>query len=169
MYGSAVNTIVPGVKAGPYYLSWDLEKLKRHLPKDYSVNDGMFCWFVNFDNYVIRIRKTDHKIDAISVKHDFKESLMGKITSNSTFREIEKDFGPLVDVTEYFYLPEYPGMNFYFEDERDDIEWDETKVIEIQVHDPEFDWSKEFTFKDYEEMEKTKYPCPFPTERLKNG
>lgn len=103
------------------------------------------------------------------MKHDFKESFMGKITCNSTFREIEKDFGPLVDVTEYFYLPEYPGMNFYFEDERDDIEWDETKVVEIQVQDPKFDWSKEFTFKDYEEMEKTKYPCPFPKERLKNG
>jgi hypothetical protein len=161
------NSIIPGVKAGPYYLSWDLEKLKQHMPEDYSVIDGMFYWFVNFDNYEIRIRKIDNKIDAISVKNNFKESFMGKITRLSTFRDIENEFGPLVDVTEFFYLPDYRGMNFYFEDERDDIEWDETKVIEILVEKPKFDWNKDFTLEDYEEMEKTQYTCLFPRERIK--
>jgi hypothetical protein len=163
------DSIVPGVRVGKYFLKWDLDTLINQLPDDYFVKEGKYCWFVIFDYYAIGIRKFDNKIDSISVKNNFKENFMHKMTCNNTFKEIEANVEDLIDETEYYYFPNYPGMNLYFEDEREGQEWNEVKLKMVFIHDPSFDWNKEFSLEDYERMEQTHYSCPFPLEKLRKS
>ena len=126
--------IVPGERIGPYYLKWDLETLKKNLPTDYVVSEDEYTWYVQFEDYAIGIRKEDKQIDFITVRGKFRQHFKHKITCESTLGEIEEDPGPTeLLLSDAHILPDYPGMEMYFEDEdendEDDDSWKKIKII----------------------------------------
>ena len=161
--------IVPAVRIGPYHLKWDLETLKRNLPANYTVCEGEDLWYVEFEDYLIGIRKEDNKIDFITVQGKFRQHFKNKITCESTLGQIEDDFGPTTGICTDV-LPAYPGMEMYFEDEKegdeDEDSWKKIKIIRISIRDPLFIWDEHFSHEDYNRMKKTKYECPFPKDKL---
>ncbi len=161
--------IIPAERIGPYHLKWDIETLKKHLPANYIVYDTHYKWWIEFEDYVIGIRKADNQIDTIAVTGKFRQHFKNKITCESTLGEIEEEFGSTDDCTEYFVLPDYPDMEMYFEEEdendEDDDSWKKIKVKEIVINDPHFIWDKHFSREDYRRMERTKFECPFPKDK----
>jgi hypothetical protein len=105
--------IVPAERIGPYYLKWDIDTLKKNLPSSYLVSENEYIWFVKFEEYLIGIRKEDKKIDFVAVRGKFKQHFMNKITSQSTLRDIEKEFEYDLADNSAIILPKYPGMEIY--------------------------------------------------------
>ena len=70
--------IIPGERIGPYYLKWDIETLKKHLPTNYVFSEGPYVWNLKFEEYFIRVRKIDKQIDTIAVKNKFKHHFIPK-------------------------------------------------------------------------------------------
>ena len=161
--------IVPAVRIGPYHLKWDLETLKKNLPANYIVTEDAYTWYVEFEDYLIGIRKADNQIDFITVRGKFRQHFKNKITCESTHGQIEDDFGPTAGYS-FDDLPAYPGMEMYFEDEEegdeDENSWKKIKIIRIAVVDPLFIWDEHFSLEDYDRMEQTKYECPFPKDKF---
>jgi hypothetical protein len=167
------NVIVPGERIGIYRLDWDVETLIKHLPADYTVERGEHYWHVEFGYFIIGVRKIDQVIDYITLKNgpgvEFKETFKGKIIGNYTLGEIEEEFGETKDWTWYSTLPDYPGMNLYFEDEDDDDDddsWKHVKIDHIAICHPNFFWDDHFSHEDYARMERDEFSCPFPKEKM---
>lgn len=162
--------IIPGERIGPYYLKWDIETLKKHLPTNYVVYDYTYTWGIEFNEYYIHIRKIDNQINSIAVLGKFRQHFKHQITCNSTLEQIENIFGPTKDVTIYDILPNYPGMELYFgdEDENDesDDSWKNLKIECIAICDPNFIWDEHYTKEDYKNMKENKFPFPFPKEKF---
>ena len=162
--------IIPGERIGPYYLKWDIETLKKHLPANYVFYDDLYTWGLEFEDYLIQVRKIDNRIDSITVKNKFKHHFKHKITCNSTLGQLEDDFGITEDRGDANILPAYPGMEFYFEDEDENDEsddsWRPIKIEAIVIYDPSFIWDEHFSFKDYDKMEANQFECPFPKDKL---
>jgi hypothetical protein len=128
-----------------------------------------------FGYFAIGVRKIDQVIDYITLKNgpgvEFKETFKGKIIGNYTLGKIEEEFGETKDWTWYSTLPDYPGMEFYFEDEDDDDDedsdsWKNVKIDFISVRHPNFIWDEHFSPEDYARMKRDEFPCPFPKERM---
>jgi hypothetical protein len=162
--------IVPAERIGPYYLKWDIETLKKNLPSSYLVSEDEYSWYIEFEEYLIGIRKEDKKIDFIAVEGSFKQHFMNKITSDSILRDIDNEFEYDLDGKAAIILSKYPGMEIVTEDEKEDDEdedgWRDVKVIRIAVTDPNFIWNDHFSYDDYVRMENTNYECPFPPDKL---
>jgi hypothetical protein len=162
--------IVPGERIGPYYLKWDIDTLKKNLPIFYTISENKYFWFVEFKEYLIGIRKEDKKIDFITVRDDFKQHFMNKITSKSTLRDIENEFEYDLADNSAFILLKYPGIEIYTEEEKENDEdeegWKNVRVTAIAIIDPSFLWNDHFSYDDYVRMENTNYECPFPLNKL---
>jgi hypothetical protein len=167
------NVIVPGERVGIYRLDWDVETLIKHLPANYIVERGNHYWYVMFGYFTIGVRKIDQVIDFITIKNvpdmEFKETFKGKIIGNYTLGEIEEEFGETQDWTWFFTLPNYPGMECYYDDEEegeDEDSWKYTKIKHIAICHPNFVWDEHFSLEDYARMERDEFSCPFPKERM---
>jgi hypothetical protein len=157
--------IVPGERIGPYRLDWDIKTLISHLPQNYSLYYDDYCWLIKFNYYFIQVRKIDSKIDYISISNDFNETFLGKKITGCTLGHLEEQFGETDIGTMDFTLPDYPGVEFYFEDEKegdeDENAWKEVKLTEVIIRDPTFYWDEHFSKEDYDKMRKNEFPCPF--------
>lgn len=166
------TSIVPGISLGEYFLDWDIYTLISHLPNNYVVKEDDLWWYVFFNEYIIKVRKFDLKIDWISVTGNFKEHFLDKITCGTTLEEIETEFGSTDLYSDSLILPNYPGLMIWTEDEKQDDDsedgWKKVKVIGLGINDYKFVWDDHFTKNDYDKMRETKFPCPFPIERLEN-
>jgi hypothetical protein len=162
--------IVPAERIGPYYLKWDVDTLKKNLPSSYLVSENKYFWFVEFEDYLIRIRKEDEKINSITVYGKFKQHFMNKITSKSTLRDIENEFEYDLADNSAFILLKYPGIEIYTEEEKENDEdeegWKNVRVTAIAVTDPNFIWNDHFSYDDYVRMGNTNYECPFPLDKM---
>ena len=163
--------IIPGERIGPYYLNWDIETLKKHLPANYVVYDYTYSWDVVFDEYYIRVVKIDNRIDCITVLNNFKQHFKHQITCNSTLEQVQNIFGTTQDRTLYVILSNYPGMELYFEDEEenldeDDDSWKKVKIESISIRNAIFIWDEHYTVEDYKNMKENKCTFPFPKEKL---